>query len=177
MVNESFYWFCALSGSGLFIIQFILNLIGLSHDFDLEGVEDFGKIKWLTRQALTGFLMLFGWSALACQNELQLSQAATFTIAFACGITAIAATGLIFKLALKLRSPGTVFNIEQTLGEEAIVYQRIPSQGKGKVILSIDQLTREIEAFSPKEIPSFAKVKIINIVDQNTVLVSQVNNE
>lgn len=63
---DSFYWFCALTGFGLFLIQFCLNLVGIGNE---ESVNDAIHFKWLSRQALTGFLLMFGLSALTCEKE------------------------------------------------------------------------------------------------------------
>lgn len=171
--DDSFYWFCALVGSGLFIIQFCLNLIGFADHDTNDGIADAGAFKWLSRQAITGFLMMFGWSALTSQKEFNLGFAPTLGIAIFSGLIAIFVTGLIFKTARKLHSNGTVFKIEDTIGLEAVVYQRIPSEGIGTISVCIEDFVREIDACSTvqKEVPSFVRVKIINKINDKTVLV------
>lgn len=42
---DSFYWFCALTGFGLFLIQICLNLLGIGND---EGASDAIHFKWLS---------------------------------------------------------------------------------------------------------------------------------
>ena len=76
-------------------------------------------------------------------------------------------------MARKLHSSGTVFKIEDAIGQEAVIYQRILKKDKGKLLMSLNNLTREINAIAlnEEEIPSFTKVKIINKVDENTVSV------
>ena len=179
ITGDSFYWFCALAGSGMFIIQFFLNLIGLGEQEDVyDGdVTDSGKFKWLSRQAITGFLMMFGWSPLTCQKEFDLEGGAPRVgVALLCGIIAIFATGFIFKIAKKLHSNGTVFKIEDAIGQKAVVYQRIPQDGIGKVSVCVDNFVREIDACSNdhKEVPSFVRVKIINKADDKTVVVETI---
>ena len=69
--KETFFWFFALSGSVILFIQLILNLFGLSdhHDIgdtDIEtGEIDTSNFKWLSKQALSGFFMMFGWIGLS----------------------------------------------------------------------------------------------------------------
>lgn len=176
--GDTFYWFCALTGTGMFVIQFCLNLIGLGDQEDVDdgGIADSGKFKWLSRQAVTGFLMMFGWSALTCQKEFDLGGVSIITIGFISGAIAIFATGFIFRMARNLHSNGTVFKIEDTIGQEAIVYQRIPHGGVGKISVSVENFAREIDACSNayKEVPSFVRVKIINKVDDKTVLVETI---
>jgi hypothetical protein len=66
--SGSVSWFCALIGSGMFFIQFIINIFG-STDQDNFNVgdttdassdaTDARKFKWFSMQAITGFLMMF----------------------------------------------------------------------------------------------------------------------
>jgi hypothetical protein len=83
---------------------------------------------------------------------------------------------LLFKLAFKLRSPGTVFRIEEALGKEATVYQRIAKERVGKISLPLREITHEIDAISlnGEEIASFTQVQIVKIADEKTVLVTQI---
>ncbi len=172
--NDTFFWTCALIGSGLFIIQFLLNLFSADHHDDAmdphAGDDDF---KWLSKQTVVGFLMLFGWVGLTCKKEFHLSIVPTLLFAFSGGLVAFFITGYIFKLAKKLQSSGTVFRIEDAVGKEATIYQEILKEKRGKVSVSIDNFTHEIEAVSPYEedLPSFTSVQIINKLDDHTVIV------
>lgn len=169
--KSGLFWFCALAGSGLFIIQFALVLIGIhDHDLDDGSAYDF---KWLSKQAITGFLMMFGWIGLACQKEFELSLFTSSSIASVFGVLTILITGLIFRLAQKLRSTGTVFRIEEAIGKEAAVYHRIPKEGVGKISVSLRDFTHEIDAISlnGEEISSFTQVQIVKKADERTVVV------
>ena len=173
--QDSLFWFCALSGSGIFIIQFLLSLIG---NTDHEGIDppevDAVKFKWLSKQAITGFLMMFGWSALTCKNQFNLSIGTTLAIALAAGMVTVLVTGYIFKMARKLHSPGTVFAIEDAIGKEAVVYQHIPKGGIGKISISLHHFTHEIDAMSlnDEDIPSFALVRVIKKTSDSTLMVT-----
>ena len=81
--------------------------------------------------------------------------------------------GTLFRFAEKLKSPGTVFRIEEAVGKEAVVYHRIPQMGSGKITLSLHNFSYEIDAVSEhsKEIPSFARVQVVKKLDDKTVLV------
>ena len=59
-------------------------------------------------QAITGFLMMFGWTAITCQNEFGLQNTITIGISLAAGIFAALIIRSIFKLAKKLQSSGNV---------------------------------------------------------------------
>ena len=77
--TDTFFWFFALSGSGMFLIQFLLSLFGLTdhHDHDVgddvHGEVNVKGFKWITKQTLTGFLMFFGWVGLTCRKEFGFS--------------------------------------------------------------------------------------------------------
>ena len=171
---DTLFWFCALAGSGMFIIQILLSLLGSDHHEDLDGGDTESiKIKWLSKQALSGFFMVFGWLALACHHELGLRLPFSLAIALAAGVLTILITGFIFKFAKLLRSPGTVFNLDDAIGKEAIVYQSIKKNRKGKISLSLNDMTHEIDAVSltEEDLSSFISVRIVKKADDKTVAV------
>lgn len=184
----SIFWFCALAGSGMFLIQFIINIFGMgdhdtfdTSDISSDTIHDGGQdsadartFKWLSMQAITGFLMMFGWTAITCQNEFGLEDPITIGISLASGIFTALIIRSIFKLAKKLRSSGSIYRIEDAIGKEAYVYQCIPKGGRGKVSMSLQNFTHEINTISHhyEELPSFMRVKIIEKSDENTVIVA-----
>lgn len=187
-LSGSFFWFCALAGSGMFGIQLIINICGMGdHDsFDTSDISshtiheggqdsaDAKKFKWLSMQTITGFLMMFGWTAITCQEEFGFHNPITIGISLAAGIFTALIIRSIFKLAKKLKSSGSVYRIEETVGKEGYVYQSIPKGGKGKVSMSLEHFTREIDAIShhSEDLPSFMRVKIIEKSDERTVVVA-----
>lgn len=178
-MNQSpFFWSCALLGSGMFLIQLLLSFVGgLDSEAPHGDAEmDSVKVKWMSKQAITGFLMMFGWSALTCQRQFNLSMAMTLIIAVAVGIVTVFIIGFIFKMARKLHSSGNVFRLDDAIGKEAMVYQRIPKDGVGKISLSLHHMTHEIDAMSDNgdELPSFISVRILKKASEDLVIVSQI---
>jgi hypothetical protein len=174
LAKDTFYWFCALAGSGMFIIQFFLTLFGIGHDHEMADDHfDIQNFKWMTKQTVTGFLMFFGWVGLTCKREFLMSTPASVVFAVSGGLIAVFATAFIFKMAKKLRSPGAVFKIEDAIGKEAFVYQRIPKNGLGKITISLNHQTHEIEAMAlnNEEISSFTQVQIVNKMDDKILIV------
>lgn len=178
--QDAIFWFCAIAGSGMFAIQFLLTLFGVSDGNEAgESIEmEAAKIQWLSKQALTGFLMMFGWTALACKKEFAFSLAPTICLSFLAGLATVAITGFIFKSAKRLHSSGTIFDLDKAIGKEATVYQRIPKDGIGKVSVSIDGCAHEIDAIAAngEEIDSFLSVHIIRKIDSKTLAVSTKGN-
>jgi hypothetical protein len=80
----------------------------------------------------------------------------------------------ILKLAKKLSSSGSVYRIEEAIGKEGYVYLCIPKGGKGKISVSLQNFTHEIDAIShhAEDLPSFMRVKIIEKCDDTTVIVA-----
>lgn len=181
--SDTIFWFCALAGSGMFIIQFILNLLGIADQdsfnvseggiSDQTDYQDAGKLKWLSMQAITGFLMMFGWTAITCKNEFDCQNLTTIAISIAIGLFAAFTISSILKLARTLQSTGSKFRIEDAIGKEAYVYQSIPKNGTGKISISIQGFTHEIDAITQhhEELPSFTRVKIININNGSSAVV------
>jgi hypothetical protein len=183
--SDSIFWICALVGSGIFFIQFLVNIFGIAdHDsLDANGAlsnDQYGsdavdgrQFKWLSIQTITGFLMMFGWTALTCQKQFNLSNSTTIGIALFAGTFTAIVMRFILKLVKKLRSSGNIYRIEDAIGKEAYVYHRIPKGGVGKISLSLQNLTHEIDAisFHAEDLPSFSRVKIIEKQDDKTVIV------
>ena len=179
--SGSLFRFCALAGSGMLFIQLLISIFGISHhetfdnaDASHEQGEDSRRFKWLSMQTLTGFLMMFGWTALTCQQEFGLHDTTTIGIALVSGLISALLMRSIFKLTNKLKSSGTVYKIDDAIGKEAYVYQSIPKGGKGKISVSLQNHTHEIDAISYhcEDVPSFARVKIIQKSDEHTVIVA-----
>ncbi|MFI5342705.1 MAG: hypothetical protein ACHQUC_00620 [Chlamydiales bacterium] len=184
--SGSFFWFCALVGSGICLIQIIVNIFGVSdidHFDAADGVasdvasnsSDIRKFKWFSMQTITGFLMMFGWTAITCQNEFGLQNSATIGISIAVGLFSAYTICLIFRMAKKLHSAGNTYRIEEAIGKEAYVYQVIPQDGIGKISISLQGITHEIDAIShnSEELISFTRVKIIEKKDSSTLVVAQ----
>lgn len=157
-------------GTFLFLLQGILMVLGLD-----EGHLDELSFKWLSKQALIGFLMFFGWTGLACQEELGFSFVLSLLCALLGGILSVFLTGSLMKLLRSFKSTGTVFNLENAMGKIGTVYQKIPSEGSGKITLILDGISHEILALSEscEEIASFSKVQVIKKHNENTVIVSK----
>ena len=167
LAEDPLFGSCALIGSLLFLVQLGLNFFGA---FDDE--QGFGNFKWMSKQALVGFLMMFGWFSLTCKREWGFDSVTSGTFGIAAGIALMGLVALIFKGANKLKSDGSVFCIEEAVGKEASVYQRIPKGGVGKVTVALRGITHEIDAISlGEEIDSFSQVTILKKSDERTLVV------
>ncbi|MDE3055946.1 MAG: hypothetical protein KGI80_04565 [Verrucomicrobiota bacterium] len=174
------FWFCALSGTAFFALQLLLSLFGVGDVLGDEGEElPIGEIQWFSKRTVTGFLMMFGWIGLTCKKEFDLPVSGAVLIAFVGGVLALFLIGYLLRLAQKLKSPGSVFRIEEAVGKEATVYHRIPVEGSGKVTLSLNNLSYEVDAISQntQEIPAFTRVHVLKKIDHKTVMVSSLEEK
>ncbi|CRX37912.1 hypothetical protein [Estrella lausannensis] len=173
--GDTLFLVAAFIGTGLFFIQLLFNAFGGGHSDDSNGEFDTLQFKWLSKQAVTGFLMMFGWMGLTATHEFEFSLPSALGIALSGGALLLIITGSLFKGASKLHSPGSQFRIEDTLGKKGLLYQRIKDGNSGKVTVILNQMTYEIDALSEtgEDIPSFTPVKITKINDDKTVVVAK----
>jgi hypothetical protein len=175
-IDNTIFTFSAYAGSGILLIQFLLNLFGSANTLDLnegDSVGDEKKFKYLSLQTVGGFLMMFGWSAITCQKEFSLSIPSTIFASLFIGLCSVFIINLIFKIAKKFHSPGNTCTLDDVIGKEAFVYQRIAKNGVGKISISFQHLTCEIDAVSHRQedIASFTRVQILKKKDDTTVVV------
>ncbi len=84
--------------------------------------------------------------------------------------------GAHIQIAKSLNSSGSVFKIEDAIGKEAVVYQRISIGGVGKISICMNDFTREIDAIEHKQeaVESFTRVYVLKKADPNTVVVKKI---
>jgi hypothetical protein len=186
MQVQLIFWGAALFGSVFFLLRVITMIVGglgtETHD-DMSDADasDTGDshqtsdaaFKLLSLNSLTGFIALFGWAGLAAYVQYSLPFSLALLIAGACGLVAMLATSLLFYGALKLKSDGARFAIEQATGATAAVYLRIPANGTGRISCVVEGARHEIDAVSDtgEEIASFETVLVTRTLDSRTVAV------
>ena len=188
MLAKSF-WLCAIAGTLFFLLRVIMMLFtgdiddtgdvgDVADTADTNGFDDSSDAAFqiVSINSITAFIMMFGWSGLTAYVQYSLHPFMSMVIAFSAGTLVLLITAYLFHLALKLVSKGAQFSIEKTVGMVAKVYQQIPSNGTGRIQLTIPgDLMRELDAVSDKKekIESFVPVKIVKVIDANTVSVKR----
>jgi len=171
---ESLFWFCALSGSALFIIKSFFSFNAGIDFSESVGEDDSGSLfKIFSIHSIAGFLMIFGWTGLAAYKQFHLPRIQSFIFAFLLGCLMLFVIYYLFKGAGKLISRGSLFSAQLTVGKAGIVYHRIPVDGVGKIQVVVSGFLHEIYAKTNvlQEIPSFSQIRILAVVDENCVLV------
>ncbi|MBO4451747.1 MAG: serine protease [Bacteroidaceae bacterium] len=174
------FWGCAVVASLIFIVQMVLTLIGMDSsdmDVDFDGANTMdlgGGMNLFTIKNFIGFLVGFGWTGVCFYNSIS-SPILLILVAFIVGCLFIGIFVVIFKQTKKLEHNGA-FKIDEVKDTIVSVYLRIPAtgSGKGKVQVSQNGSVHELDAFTDGEdIPSGAKVKIVEIIDNETVKVEK----
>lgn len=174
------FWYIAIPISLIFIIQTILTFIGgdagdgLEADFDSDLDGGSSTFQLFSFRNLTNFLIGFSWSGVLLYNKIENKLFLTF-IAFIVGAIFLLLFFFIMKQILKLSEDNT-FRIENTIGKVATVYLTIPENknGKGKVQVSVNGTTHEIDAITEKDkINSGDLIKVISIESGNLLVVEK----
>ena len=181
------YWTIAIAASLVFIIQMTLTFIGIGdHDADLsmpdatdipdgDTLDTGGAMQLFTIRNLINFLLGIGWGGVCFWSAIPLRPLLAI-VAILCGSVFVAMFLFMFKQMKKLESNGA-FRIQDCVGMVCPVYLRIPAtrEGQGKVQISLHGSVQEISAMTDGTfIPTGARVRVIQVIDDNTLLVEPI---
>lgn len=184
---DRLYWSVAIFASTVFLVQTILTFVGIDHfdsgadvDFDASGVGDatdghalggVGISQLFSVRTMVYFLLGFGWGGI-CFGGIETLWLRGL-VAVATGMVFVCLFFCIMRIMFSLETSGNI-SIQECVGQTADVYLRIGAErsGRGKVSVSLSGALREYEALTDgKEIPSGSKVKVVDVVGTNTLLV------
>jgi hypothetical protein len=185
----------ALVGTAFFALRTTLMLVGGAMDADAGGVDtDFdagggdsgtgagdvddstAAFKVLSLQAISAFLMGFGWGGLGAYRGSGWPPMAAVLVGLVAGGAMMWLLGSMLRLLFRLQSSGNL-PIYQALEAEGSVYAQIPAAGEGRgevrvVIGDRERYYRAITAGSA--IPTGAKVRVVSVnEDDNSVTVAE----
>ena len=181
------YWILAAISSIIFIIQAIMTFIGFDADSDVDmstapdqipesgdAAFDAAGFHLVSVKSVICFILGFGWTGVLCWNYIP-NRVLLGLLAVVVGLIFMSLIAFLLFQMMKLNRDNT-FRVEQTIGLPADVYLRIPGNRKqtGKITVSLNGSTHELEALSDTDIPTGAKVRIKEIVQGETVLVERI---
>ena len=181
------YWILAAVSSIIFIIQAIMTFIGFDADSDVDmstapdqipesgdAAFDAAGFHLVSVKSVICFILGFGWTGVLCWNYIP-NRVLLGLLAVVVGLIFMSLIAFLLFQMMKLNRDNT-FRVEQTIGLPADVYLRIPGNRKqtGKITVSLNGSTHELEALSDTDIPTGAKVRIKEIVQGETVLVESI---
>ena len=170
------YWGIALISSLVFTIQTIMVFVGFDTDADFSGGDvafDVDGLALVSVKTVACFLLGFGWSGVILAP---LFENAWVVALISLGIGALFMFGawILLKQVLTLSQDNT-FHADKIVGYTADVYLRIPADAdkSGKIMVSYEGSLHELQAFNAgaEEIPTGAKVHIVEAIDDATVRV------
>ena len=188
------FLFCAVIGGTVFVLQFVMSLIGMGDDgLDLvddvpddmpDGFGDVGDTQgdvvdhgstWLfgviSFRTVVAALAFFGLAGLACLESGR-SPVVAGAVAVAAGAAAMYGVHWLMLLLYRLGHDGTV-KIERSVGRCGTVYIPIPGSrsGTGKVQLQVQDRIMEYQAVTanPDKLSTGAKVVVVSVVTPTTV--------
>jgi hypothetical protein len=180
---ETVYLVCALSGGTLLVCQFVLGLLGLGGEHDLDGDHDLDTdhevghdhtgatfLTVLTFRTVTTSLAFFGLAGLAA-GPMIADDTVTFGVALAAGAAALVFVVWLMKSLHKLKADGTA-RVDRALGQSGTVYLTVPGQksGVGKVTLALQNRTVELQAVTQAEtLPTGSQVVVVSVLGPDTV--------
>ena len=182
-------WGVTLAASLIFIIQSILTFVGADADSsfdvdvdtsmdgaDLSNIE--GGSNLYTFRNFVNFILGFGWSAILLQDSISSTGVLIFVSALV-GVALVAAVMYLFKWLAGMQQSGNINLQKLAPGCEGKVYLTIPAarKGSGKVQITISGAVREYDAVTENEsdLKTSAPIRVIDIVDANTLLVEEIN--
>lgn len=192
---HKFFYFIAIPSTVILILQFILSLLGIGGDADLDGDIDLDidgdsdvalntddidgdmsveslDFRFVTFRGIIAFATIFGWVGLALLNT-PLPLPLVLFLSFISGLAAMGAVAYIFYFISTLQSSGNI-QYKNALGCSAEVYLTIPPKGEGygKVQLVIQERLVEVDAISSSE-QSYQTGDIVRVTDilNKTILI------
>ncbi len=182
---DSITWWARLTGTQQFfygigiiagivtLVMAVLALVGLGHHDVTDATDHFDGSSLISTKPLTGFFLGFGWG-----GGIALDMGAPLAAATGIGIV----TGGVLMLVLawlihvlySLRSDGTR-QINHAIGAIGTVYVTLPPAraAGGQINVTFSGRLETVPALNAalRAIPSGEKVKVVGVVDTNTVLV------
>lgn len=190
-MEHSVYFWTALIGCSLLLIQVVLQVVGLGGeaeldaggpdvdvDFDADSVDPahgtsgnvfFGIMSFKAMVAFVGIFGLTGLS-LADGDHSAFQRAALSALA---GFVAMVVVGFLMRMLHSLGSSGSLV-LRNALGHKARVYLRVPAkgEGRGKITIALQGRSVELAAITDGEaIGTGEMVTVVEVLSNETMKV------
>ena len=172
------YWGIAILASLVFTIQTIMLFVGFDTDADFGGGDvafDVDGLALVSVKTVSCFLLGFGWSGVILAPFFENGWIVAL-ISLGVGALFMLGAWFLLKQVLTLSQDNT-FHADKIVGYTADVYLRIPADAdkSGKVMVRYEGSLHELQAFnaSGEDIPTGAKVRIVEAIDDATVRVQR----
>ena len=178
------FWITALIGSTIFLVLFVLSLLGADSDAEMDtdteiGMDDGIGIQFFTFKNAMAFFTLFGWTGIACLDN-GFSAGVSTTIAFMAGIAMMTLMSFLFLWISKLAESGTL-RIENAVGNMGEVYLSIGANRSriGKISIDVQGSKRELSALSDekKDLKQGEVIRVTAVVSGEILLIERLTKK
>ncbi len=184
---EHFFWIMAIFSSAVFVIVFVVNLLGFDadSDFDMDthvdvhtdAHADSGGTQLFSIKAITSFLTFFSWTGVLLTGEGR-SLWEIIPYSFISGLIAMTLVIFLLKKFSDLTESGNADPLD-LIFEKGDVYLPIPGdqKGKGRVLITLNRSLREMNAVTQdkEEIHTGDKIRVLEILPENVLLVEKID--
>ena len=176
------FWGIAIATSAVMVVQLLLIFLGFDSDSDVDmdadaDGADGGHI--LSVRTITAFFAGFGWSGVACLDA-GFSLLMTLLISVVVGSIFMFGVFALMRFLYGLRYSGTL-DYRNAIGQVGSVYLPIPGEmsGPGKIEVLVQGRLRVVDAFnnSADSLPNQSRVKVVDVMDQNTLVVEPLGTD
>lgn len=172
-IAHKFFYAIAIVTSGLLVLQLVASFFGLDGDADVDVDVDHDTGGVLSIRTVTAFFTGFGWGGVVAL-ESGLGLVASVLIALASGGSLMALVLVLMRAIYSMRYEGTL-DYRNAIGAAGSAYIPIPPamSGPGQVEVLVQGRLCVVQAFtrSPNRISARARVKVVDTLDQQTLLV------
>ena len=171
---QQFFYSIGIIAGIVTVVMAILALIGLDHhDVDVAHADHLEGGSLLSVKPITGFFLGFGWGGgIALEAGLSLTLASL--VAVGGGAALMVALGWLIRAIYSMRSDGTR-RIDDAIGAIGTVYVTLPPNrvSGGQINVTVSGRLETIPALNAalRAVPGGEKVKVVGVVDSNTLLV------
>ena len=178
------FWITALIGSTIFLVLFVLSLLGADSDAEMDtdteiGMDDGIGIQFFTFKNAMAFFTLFGWTGIACLDN-GFSAGVSTTIAFMAGIAMMTLMSFLFLWISKLAESGTL-RIENAVGNIGEVYLSIGANRSriGKISIDVQGSKRELSALydEKKDLKQGEVIRVTAVVSGEILLIERLTKK
>lgn len=190
--SDQLYWWLAFGATALFVLKMVFSFIGgaMDHgDFDVAGgagdvdVHDggmpadhgsFSVFTFFSLQSLLAFFMGMGWMGVVAGEQWGFDPTPTLLLSLAFGTFLLALNGVVMLFIRRLHSEAH-YDLQTSKGRIGRVYMNIPAKGEGtgQVEVNVSGQRKIVRALSHgPAIASFTEVRILDIIDGQSVLVA-----
>lgn len=146
----------------------------LHHEVGHSEAAEVAEFRFFSVRSVIVLLAFFGWTGIA-GIRIHLHPVLTVLLALAVGALVAAGVAALFFLFAKMQQSGTL-DMRNAVGQLGTAYLPIPAEesGTGVVQLPVQGAIRELTAItSGPKIPTGTKVRVVSLIDRETVLVEK----